>query len=159
MERTMKAMILKQFGGSDSFEAAEIEKPEVKAGHVLVKVAATSVNTVDTMICSMGEDLAPISPELPAVLGMDFAGTVEAIGEGVSDFSVGDEVYGCAGGLAELSVKILELAKEHGRLTVSQIVNLTNANRNTVKKHLQSLVAANHLSQHGAGKGTWYGRV
>lgn len=63
------------------------------------------------------------------------------------------------GALPELSVKILELAKEHGRLTVSQIVNLTSANRNTVKKHLQSLVAANHLGQHGTGKGTWYGRV
>lgn len=63
------------------------------------------------------------------------------------------------GTLPELSVKILELAKEHGRLTVSQIVDLTNANRNTVKKHLQSLVTANHLSQHGTGKGTWYGRV
>lgn len=62
------------------------------------------------------------------------------------------------GTLPELSVKILELAKEHGRLTVSQIVDLTNANRNTVKKHLQSLVAANHLSQYGMGKGTWYGR-
>ena len=62
------------------------------------------------------------------------------------------------GTLPELSVKILELAKEHGRLTVSQIVDLTNANRNTVKKHLQTLVSANHLSQHGTGKGTWYGR-
>lgn len=62
------------------------------------------------------------------------------------------------GTLPELSVRILELAKEHGRLTVSQIVDLTNANRNTVKKHLQSLVGANHLSQHGTGKGTWYGR-
>ena len=63
------------------------------------------------------------------------------------------------GTLPELSVTILELAKEHGRLTISQIVDLTDANRNTVKKHLQALVSANHLSQHGAGKGTWYGRV
>jgi Fic family protein len=63
------------------------------------------------------------------------------------------------GQLSELSVTILELAKAHGRVTVSQIVALTNANRNTVKKHLQSLVAANHLAQHGTGKGTWYGRA
>ncbi len=98
----MKAMILKQFGDSDNFEVAEIEKPEVKAGHILIKVAATSINTVDTMIRSLGKDLAPISPELPAVLGMDFAGTVEAIGDDVSTFSIGDEVYGCAGGLADL---------------------------------------------------------
>lgn len=61
--------------------------------------------------------------------------------------------------LPELSVQILELAKEHGRVTVSQIVSFTGANRNTVKKHLQTLVSANHLAQHGTGKGSWYGRV
>lgn len=60
--------------------------------------------------------------------------------------------------LPELSVNILERATEHGRLTVSQIVELTGANRNTVKKHLQALVANRHLVQHGKGKGTWYGR-
>jgi Fic family protein len=43
--------------------------------------------------------------------------------------------------LPEFSVRILGLATEHGRLTVSQIVDLTHANRNTVKKHLQALVA------------------
>lgn len=61
--------------------------------------------------------------------------------------------------LPELSVNILELATENGRLTVSQIVKLTDANRNTVKKHLQALVANQHLVQHGKGKGTWYGRI
>ncbi|MEW7996824.1 MAG: DUF977 family protein [Candidatus Thiodiazotropha endolucinida] len=60
--------------------------------------------------------------------------------------------------LPELSVQILELAKAHGRLTIGQIVEITGANRNTVKKHLQVLVAAGHLTQHGIGKGTWYGR-
>jgi Fic family protein len=59
--------------------------------------------------------------------------------------------------LPELSVRILELATEHGRLSVRQIVDITGANRNTVKKHLQTLVANQHLSQHGKGKGTWYG--
>jgi len=58
--------------------------------------------------------------------------------------------------LPALSVQILELAKDHGRITLSEIVKLTNANRNTVKKRLQSLTQANHLTQHGTGKGTWY---
>ncbi|MCU7941160.1 MAG: DUF977 family protein [Candidatus Thiodiazotropha sp. (ex Cardiolucina cf. quadrata)] len=61
--------------------------------------------------------------------------------------------------LTELSVKILEIAKAHGRLTIGQIVEIIGANRNTVKKHLKSLVTVGHLSQHGTGKGTWYGRV
>lgn len=104
----MKAMVLNKFGDSDVFESAEIEKPDVKPGHLLVKVSATSVNTVDTMIRSMGEDLKPISPDLPAVLGMDFAGTVEAVGEGVTNFAAGDEVYGCAGGLADLQGTLAE---------------------------------------------------
>ena len=104
----MKAMLLKTFGKSDGFKYTEIEKPEVIPGHILVKVAASSVNTVDTMIRSMGEDLAPISPKLPAVLGMDFAGTVESIGKGVSTFSVGDDVYGCAGGLADMQGALAE---------------------------------------------------
>lgn len=59
--------------------------------------------------------------------------------------------------LPPLSAEILDLAREHGRLTIGQIVKLTGANRNTVKKHLQTLVATNHLAQHGKGKGTWYG--
>ena len=61
--------------------------------------------------------------------------------------------------LPKLSAQILDLAKAHGRITVSQITNLSGANRNTVKKHLQALVATNHLAQHGRGKGTWYGRL
>lgn len=64
-----------------------------------------------------------------------------------------------ADSLPPLSLEILELAKEHGSLTVSTIVDLTDANRNTVKKYLQALVAANHLTQHGIGKGTWYARA
>ncbi len=60
--------------------------------------------------------------------------------------------------LPELSLQILELGKEHGRLSNSQIVKLTGANRNTVKKHLKALVDAEHLAQHGTGRGTWYGR-
>ena len=97
----MKAMLVHSYGANAVFEAAEVEKPKVKAGHVLVKIAASSVNTVDTMIRKMGKEL-PLSPDTPAILGMDFAGTVEAVGDGVKDYSVGDEVYGCAGGLATL---------------------------------------------------------
>ena len=50
----------------------------------------------------MGKEL-PFSPDTPALVGMDFAGTVEQLGEGVCGFSFGDEVYGCAGGLAGLT--------------------------------------------------------
>lgn len=103
----MKAMILNEYGADAAFQATELLQPAAKAGHVVVRVAATSVNTVDTMIRQMGKDL-PLSPDLPAVLGMDFAGTIEAVGEGATDFAPGDEVYGCAGGLADLQGTLAE---------------------------------------------------
>lgn len=60
------------------------------------------------------------------------------------------------GDLPELSVKILELCKERGRVSVSEIERLTGANRNTVKDHLAALVKNKHLARHGAGRGVWY---
>ena len=111
----MKAMVLNEYGENAEFQLTELPQPEVKAGHVLVRVAATSVNTVDTMICQMGKELS-ISPDLPAVLGMDFAGTVAAVGDGVAGFVPGDEVYGCAGGLADLQGTLAEYMLADARL-------------------------------------------
>jgi len=60
------------------------------------------------------------------------------------------------GDLPELSVKILELCRQRGRVTVAEVVKVTGANRNTIKDHFKALVRANHLARHGAGRGTWY---
>ena len=76
----MKAMVLNSYGPEAQFETSVMPDPVAPSGHVVVKVAATSVNTVDTMIRTMGADL-PLSPALPAVLGMDFAGTIVALGD------------------------------------------------------------------------------
>lgn len=92
----MKALVLTRFGGPDHFELREVPDPEPGPGEVSVRVAATSVNPVDYKLRRGG---SPIAPELPAILGMDVAGTVEDLGEGVEDLEPGDEVYGCAGGL------------------------------------------------------------
>ena len=120
----MKAMVVNAYGNSDVFEAEDIAKPAVQAGHVVVAVKATSVNTVDTMIRQMGKEL-PLSPELPAVLGMDFAGVVDAVGEGVTDFKVGDEVYGCAGGLADLQGTLAEYMLADARLLALKPTSLS----------------------------------
>ena len=103
----MKASTITSYGETANFETVELPKPTPTAGHVIVRIAASSVNTVDTMIRSMGAEL-PLSPKLPAILGMDFAGVVEAVGEGVTAFAVGDEVFGCAGGLADLQGALAE---------------------------------------------------
>lgn len=60
------------------------------------------------------------------------------------------------GDLPDLSVQILELAREHGRITVAEAAKLTGANRNTIKDHLSTLTDAQHLARHGKGRGTWY---
>jgi len=58
--------------------------------------------------------------------------------------------------LAPLSEKIMDIARKHGRVTVSQAVALTGANRNTIKDHLKRLVKAGRLARRGQGRGTWY---
>lgn len=60
------------------------------------------------------------------------------------------------GSLPGLSQQILELCREHGRLTVSLAVSATGRSRNTIKDHIRSLTAADHLERHGAGRGVWY---
>jgi len=120
----MKAMLINAYGEDAVFEAAVVPQPEVKAGHVLVKIAASSVNTVDTMIRRMGKDL-PLSPATPAILGMDFAGTIEAVGDGVEGYSTGDEVYGCAGGLADLPGTLAEYIVADSRLLARKPENLS----------------------------------
>lgn len=120
----MKAMIIKAFGSEDVFEQAQLPTPQLVDGHVLIKVAATSVNTVDTMIRAMGDEL-PLAPALPGVLGMDFSGTVEAVGEGVTNFAVGDEVYGCAGGLADLQGALAEYMLADAKLIAHKPKNLS----------------------------------
>jgi Fic family protein len=60
------------------------------------------------------------------------------------------------GDLPELSVHILELAREHGRITVGDAAKATGSSRNTVKGHIRALVENGHLERHGAGRGTWY---
>ena len=58
--------------------------------------------------------------------------------------------------LPELSLQIVEFAREHGRVTMGDAIRLTNGNRNTLKQHFRALVEQGHLSQRGAGRGVWY---
>lgn len=120
----MKAMMINAFGDSDVFTPVDIEKPTASAGHLVIKIAATSVNTVDTMIRQLGKEL-PLSPDLPAILGMDFAGTVDSVGDGVAGFQVGDEVYGCAGGLADLPGALAEFMLADARLVAHKPKSLS----------------------------------
>lgn len=58
--------------------------------------------------------------------------------------------------LPELSLQILEHAKEHGRVTIGIMVKITGTSRNTLKEHFRHLVEKNYLQMHGQGRGVWY---
>jgi len=109
----MRAQLLRSFGDKPDFHLATVPKPELKPGHVLIRVAATSVNPIDIKMRTLGPAFAP---KLPAVMGMDVAGVVEAVGEGVSAFSPGDEVFGCPGGLGDIPGALAEYMLADARL-------------------------------------------
>ena len=58
--------------------------------------------------------------------------------------------------LPELSLQIVEFAREHGRVTMAEALKLTGSNRNTLKQHFRTLVERGHLAPRGAGRGAWY---
>ena len=58
--------------------------------------------------------------------------------------------------LPELSLAIVEFAREHGRVTIGEAIKLTGASRNTLKQHFRALVERGYLNRHGSGRGVWY---
>ncbi len=109
----MRAQLLHSFGDIPDFRPADIPKPELKPGHVLIRVAATSVNPIDIKMRKLGPAFAP---KLPAVMGMDVAGTVEAVGAGVTAFALGDEVFGCPGGVGDIPGALAQYMLADARL-------------------------------------------
>jgi NADPH:quinone reductase len=86
----MKAAVLNAFGGAESFEIQTVPKPVPKPEQVLVRVCATSINPVDYQTRRGDyQDLI----QLPAIIGVDVSGVIEAVGAAVTEFKVGDEVY------------------------------------------------------------------
>jgi NADPH2:quinone reductase len=117
----MKALFTNTY--ESDFVTTEIEKPSPKKGEVLVKIHASGVNPIDNKI-RLG--LSPYaSPVLPAILGTDLAGVIEEIGEGVTEFKAGDEVYGLAGGVLGLQGTLAEYTAVDADLLARKPKNLT----------------------------------
>src|ERR1700712_4668497 len=87
----MRAVVLSEFGAKP--EVREIERPEPGEGEVRVRVRAASVNGFDLAVAN-GYLNGMMEHRFPVVLGKDFAGTVDALGEGVQGYAVGDRVFG-----------------------------------------------------------------
>ncbi len=101
----MKMYTVEQPGGD--FIETVVPDPVAKAGEVLVRVRASGVNPLDTKI--RAGLAAHAKHPLPAVLGLDLAGVVEAVGDGVTAFKPGDEVFGMGGGVGGLQGSLAEL--------------------------------------------------
>ena len=121
----MKAQVIRSFGEASVFEIADIPVPEVKPMHVLIQVKATSLNPIDTKIRS--GVFAKFAPEFPAVLHGDVSGIVTEVGEGVTDFKKGDEVYGFAGGVKGTGGALAEYMLADARLLAYKPKNLSFA--------------------------------
>ncbi|MFB4390407.1 MULTISPECIES: zinc-dependent alcohol dehydrogenase family protein [unclassified Pseudomonas] len=119
--KTMRALVLDDYAGSQ-FKDTQVPRPEVGPGEVLVRIVASGVNPIDYKIRT---GVAPYAmPELPAILGTDMAGVVEAIGEGVTEFKPGDEVYGLTGGVRGLQGSLAEYASVDPALLALKPKNL-----------------------------------
>ena len=95
----MKAVLMTAAGEPEVLQLQEVPEPQIQNDtEILVRLQAAGVNPLDTKLRRRGTFY---SDQMPAILGCDGAGVVEAVGSGVQRFRVGDEVYFCAGGLGE----------------------------------------------------------
>lgn len=91
----MKAVLLDEFGGIEVLKVGEVEKPSPQESEVLIKVVATSINRPD-LVQRQGN--YPPPPGDSAILGLEVAGTIEEIGDGVTGWNIGDRVITLVGG-------------------------------------------------------------
>lgn len=94
-DQTMQALVLEGF--QQNLQLREVPKPRAQKGQVLVQVKASGVNPLDLKIKAGEAGHAKVST--PAILGLDMAGIVVEVGEGITQFKPGDEVYGAVGGV------------------------------------------------------------
>src|SRR5258708_12352921 len=85
----MKAVVFDRIGGPEVMKIAEVPKPEVKPGTVLIKVRAAGINFADTLF-RQGQYV--MQPQLPDTPGLEAAGEIEAVGAGVTNFKPGQRV-------------------------------------------------------------------
>ena len=91
----MKAVVLKEFGGPEVMQVAEVDTPTPKSNEVLIQVVATSINRPD-LVQRMGNYPPPAGDS--EILGLEVAGTIAKLGSEVSDWQVGDRVMALVGG-------------------------------------------------------------
>lgn len=119
---TMRALVLHDYASGQLTEQ-QLPVPSPGPGEVLVRVVASGVNPIDYKIRT---GKAPYAmPELPAIIGTDLAGVVEAVGPDVHLFTVGDEVYGLTGGVRGLPGSLAEYVAVDAQLLAHKPRNIS----------------------------------
>ncbi|MEU4625157.1 NAD(P)-dependent alcohol dehydrogenase [Actinoplanes sp. NPDC023801] len=157
----MRAVVYDRYGGPGVLRVADVPKPSPAAGQVLIRVAATSINLSDWECLRGSPAYARIGGlRAPArrILGSDIAGSVEAVGPGVSRFRAGDEVYGdnldLKGGFAEYAVAPeYVLAPRPAGLSAAEAATIPQAGV-IAHQGLAGLTAGRHVVINGAGGGS-----
>ncbi|MER3328998.1 MAG: NAD(P)-dependent alcohol dehydrogenase, partial [Candidatus Kapaibacterium sp.] len=119
----MKAMIYQEYGTPDVFRKVDLDKPVPKKNEVLVKISATTVTTADVRLRSLNVPkgfglvlrlVQGLTKPRKQLLGSDFAGVIDSIGSEVTEFQIGDRVFGSSnfGTYAEYTI-----IKEKGTIT------------------------------------------
>lgn len=117
----MKAALVETANGP--FRLTDISRPALKTGEVLVCIHASGVNPLDTKIRAGAA--AHARHPLPAVLGLDLAGVVEAVAPDVTRFRPGDEVYGMTGGVGGIQGTLAEYAAVDADLLAIKPTNIS----------------------------------
>jgi NADPH2:quinone reductase len=117
----MRALLLEEF--NTPYRLVELPTPVAGQRQVLVRIAASAINPLDLKI--MVGLAGHAQTKLPAILGIDMAGVVEAVGEGVTGFRPGDEVYGMTGGIAGVPGSLAEYAAVDQQLLALKPKNLS----------------------------------
>ncbi len=116
----MKAIRITELGGPEVMRLSEVETPQPKAGEVLIKVAAAGINYADLM---QRQGTYLTRTRTPIILGFEVAGTIAALGEGVTTLHEGMRVAAfCDGGYAEYTI-----ANAHSVIPIPEILDFTHA--------------------------------
>ncbi|GAB3251665.1 zinc-dependent alcohol dehydrogenase family protein [Chitinimonas naiadis] len=118
---TMQALVLEQHAAP--LQLRTIARPTPGRGEVLVRIHASGINPLDTKIRAGKADHA--QQPLQSVLGIDLAGVVDTVGEGVVGFQPGDAVYGMTGGVAGLQGSLADYAAVDAQLLAHKPANFT----------------------------------
>jgi NADPH:quinone reductase-like Zn-dependent oxidoreductase len=93
---TSRAVRLESFDGPEALKLREVPAPQAGSGQIRVRVTAAGLNPMDWFMTSDAETASRFGLSLPAGFGTDYAGVVDQVGDGVSEFAVGDRVFGGA---------------------------------------------------------------